>query len=113
MNDVAFDTMHAALRALNVREKALANNIANAETPGFIATKVDFEGKLQEAITKGDPLSASATVTHTADAANINGNNVQLDDQSVALIDTGLKYQLMVQGINSKFQWLRTAIQER
>jgi flagellar basal-body rod protein FlgB len=113
VNDITFDAVHAALRGLGLREKVLANNIANSETPGFIASKVDFEQQLRQALTKGDPLSMTPTTTNTTDPANQNGNNVQMDDQNVSLIDTGLKYQLMVQAVNNKFQLLRTAIQER
>ncbi|MCU1486490.1 MAG: flagellar biosynthesis protein FlgB, partial [Actinomycetia bacterium] len=42
--------------------------------------------------------------------ANDNGNNVQLDDETLSLADTGLQYQLMVEAMNAKFGLLRTAI---
>ena len=40
----------------------------------------------------------------------MNGNNVSLDNEVVALTETDLAYQLMIQALNSKFGLLRTAI---
>lgn len=113
MNDLSLDAIQSALHGLSMRQRTIANNIANAETPGFIAGKVSFEGQLRAALDKGYPLSAKPELANTADPTNVNGNNVQLDDENVSLIETGLRYQVMVEALNSKFRILRTAIQER
>ena len=110
MDDLTIATVHTALRGLSQRQKAIANNIANVETPGFVAQKVSFEDSLRAAITMGAPQAANVAVTPSDHYANVNGNNVQLDDETMSLVDTGLQYQLMVEAMNAKFGLLRTAI---
>jgi flagellar basal-body rod protein FlgB len=110
VDDLTISTVHTALRGLTQRQKVIANNIANVETPGFVAQKVSFEDSLRAAVTMGSPQAANVAVTSSDHYANVNGNNVQLDDETVSLVDTGLQYQLMVEAMNAKFGLLRTAI---
>ena len=110
MDDLTISTVHTALRGLTQRQKVIANNIANVETPGFTAQRVSFEDSLRAAITAKSPASANVAVTPSTDYANVNGNNVQLDDETMSLVDTGHQYQLMVEAMNAKFGLLRTAI---
>jgi len=110
VDDLTISTVHTALRGLTQRQKVIANNIANVETPGFVAQKVSFEDSLRAAIQFGAPAAANVSVEPSEQYANINGNNVQLDDETMTLVDTGLQYQLMVEAMNAKFGLLRTAI---
>ena len=110
MDDLTISTVHTALRGLTQRQKVIANNIANVETPGFVAQKVSFEDSLRAAVSGGAPTAANVAVTPSDHYANVNGNNVQLDDETMDLVDTGLQYQLMVEAMNAKFGLLRTAI---
>ncbi len=110
MSDLTIDAIRAALNGITAQQHAIANNMANTETPGFIATKVSFEGQLKNAIDAGDPRSAAVEVTKSNEPTNIQGNNVQVDDEHVAMIESNLQYTLMVQAVNSKFSLLRTAI---
>ena len=110
MHDLTVATVHTALRGISQRQRVIANNIANVETPGFIAKRVSFEESLRAAVRSGAPQASTVAVTPTEAAANLNGNNVQLDDETMALVDTGLQYQLMVEALNAKFGLLRTSI---
>ena len=94
MIDSTGSAIYAALNGLAARQRVIANNVANIETPGYIAGKVSFEDSLRAAIAEGDP----------------SGNNVSLDNEVVSMTDTDLRYQLMVQAMNQKFGLLRTAI---
>jgi flagellar basal-body rod protein FlgB len=52
-------TTHAALTAIDglaMRGEVRANNVANAETPGFRAGHVEFESALRDALRRRDPL---------------------------------------------------------
>lgn len=42
--------LHKALDGLMARHNAISSNLANVDTPGYKAIKVDFENKLQEAV---------------------------------------------------------------
>ena len=110
MHDLTVATVHTALRGISQRQRVIANNIANVETPGFVAKKVSFEESLRAAVRSGAPEASSVAVAPTEAPANLNGNNVQLDDETLALVDSGLHYQLMVEAMNAKFGLLRTSI---
>ena len=49
-------------------------------------------------------------MTPSADAVNQNGNNVHLDDETVSLVESGLKYQMLTSAMTKRFQLLHTAI---
>jgi flagellar basal-body rod protein FlgB len=111
MIDSTGSVIYAALNGLAARQRVIANNVANVETPGFIAGRVSFEDSLRAAVSDGSsPAGISVATLPAADAVNLNGNNVSLDNEVVSLTKTDLAYQLMVQAINQKFGLLRTAI---
>jgi flagellar basal-body rod protein FlgB len=111
MIDSTGSAIYAALNGLAARQRVIANNVANVETPGFIAGKVSFEDSLRAAVAGGtSPAGTSVATLPSADPVNLNGNNVSLDHEVVSLTETDLTYQLMIQAINQKFGLLRTAI---
>ncbi len=112
MIDPSLDVLHSALNGLMARQSVIANNIANASTPGFQASQVDFETALRSAIAGGttpptDPSVASATNAPSKQ----DGNNVNLDAETMSLAETELRYQAIVNAVNGKFQVLKTAIE--
>jgi len=110
MIDSTGSAIYAALNGLAARQRVIANNVANVETPGYIAGRVTFEDSLRAAIADGDTGATSVSTVSSTDPVNVNGNNVSLDNEVVSLTDTDLRYQLMVQALNQKFGLLRTAI---
>lgn len=110
MNDLAMDTIHASLRGLAARQRALADNVSNLETPRYLANRVSFESSLRDAIQSGNPLDAEITTSRSLAPTGVDGNNVNLDDETLGMIDTNLRYQLMVEAMNTKFRILRTSI---
>jgi flagellar basal-body rod protein FlgB len=110
MIDSTSSALYAALNGLAARQRVIANNVANIETPGYIAGKVSFEDSLRAAIASDDASATSVSTTRSADPVNENGNNVSLDREVVSLTETDLRYQLMVQALNQKFGLLRAAI---
>lgn len=107
---VVLSTIHNALRGLSMRQRAQADNIANIQTPGYRAARVDFETSLARAFATSEPSNVQYTRTRSVDAPNAVGNNVNLDDETVAMVETNLRYQTMVQAVNAKYGLLRTAI---
>ena len=110
MSDLTTDALHVALRGLAARQRAIADNVANLETPGFLAGRVRFEDSLRTALADGQPASASPRTERSSTPTGVNGNNVNLDEETLANIETGLRYQVVVQALNAKFGLLRTAI---
>jgi flagellar basal-body rod protein FlgB len=110
VNDVTTTALHSALRGLSLRQRTIADNIANVETPGFLAGRVDFESSLRDAVAAGRPADAGASTARSVEPTRLNGNNVNLDAETLALVETGLRYQLTVQALTNKFTGVRSAI---
>jgi flagellar basal-body rod protein FlgB len=98
------------LAGVSERQRVTANNLANAETPGFTAGQVDFEANLADALAEGDPSSAAIRSSATGDAPGINGNNVNVAGESTSLIRSGLQYDALVSALNYKLGLLQTAV---
>ena len=101
------------LTGVSERQRVTANNIANAATPGFTASKVDFEANLAAALEEGDPSNATATISATGDAPGIDGNNVSVETETTTMIRSGLQYDALVSALNYKLGLLHTAITSR
>jgi flagellar basal-body rod protein FlgB len=110
MSDPTIVAIQSALSGLSARQRAISDNVANVETPGFLAKQVDFEGSLAQAIAGGDPTQMQIGTSTSQAATNLQGNNVNLDHENVSLIDTELRFQLLVNGLNSKFNILRSSM---
>ena len=110
MNDLASAAIHTALRGLATRQRTIADNVANVETPGFLAGRVDFEASLASAVAGGDPMVTLVSASRSTAGTLPNGNNVSLDQEVVSLTDTNMRYQLMIEAMNAKFRLLRTAM---
>ena len=111
IGDATSATLHAALSGLAQRQRVTADNIANINTPGFLAGRVDFESSLKHAIGNGDaPTISGGTVARSLQPTNTNGNNVNLDEETVTATETGLRYQLALNALDGKYNLLRTAL---
>jgi flagellar basal-body rod protein FlgB len=111
LGDVTMSALHTALSGLSLRQRTIADNIANIETPGFLAGKVDFEDSLRSAVAAGtDPAQARPAMLRSLEPTRLNGNNVNLDEETLAGSTANLQYQLAVEAMTTKFQLLRTAI---
>jgi flagellar basal-body rod protein FlgB len=109
--DATSTALHAALTGLAQRQRVTADNIANINTPGFLAGRVDFESSLRSAIGNGEsPSISGGTVARSLQPTNTNGNNVNLDGETVTATETGLRYQLALNALDGKYSLLRTAL---
>jgi flagellar basal-body rod protein FlgB len=110
-DDISAASLRVAAAGLAARQSAIANNIANIETPGYKARKVEFEQALQGAIAKGEsPAGVTPTVQTSLEPTRLNGSNVNLDEETLSHIDTTMRYQLTMRALDSKYGMLRDAI---
>ncbi len=112
LSDLATNALYQAMQGLWAEQQAVANNVANVDTPGYLAKDVNFEPSLAQAIANGDPSQMQVTVTTSTAAPQQDGNNVNLADQMVEGEKASLQFQTMVDALNAKFQLLGTAISE-
>ncbi|WP_084631977.1 flagellar basal body rod protein FlgB [Demequina aestuarii] len=101
--------MTSALDALSMRQRVIAHNIANVQTPGFQGRRVAFEDALAAAVQDGDGR-VKATVARSLEPTREDGNNVNLDTEVVSNTDTGLRYQLATRAVEGQFTAVRTAL---
>jgi flagellar basal-body rod protein FlgB len=109
MNGVE-DVLHSTLRGLSLRQRTIADNIANIETPRFLAGRVDFESDLRDAVAAGRTPTGAASTSRSLQPTRIDGNNVNLDEETLASAETGLRYELTITALTNKFNSLRTAM---
>ncbi len=112
-NDLTIVTLQSALRGLSMRQRATADNIANIDTPRFLANRVQFEDALRSAVASGsaaDAASVAPSVARSLEPTREDGNNVNLDRETLIGAQTGLQYQLTLRALDSKYSGLRTAI---
>jgi flagellar basal-body rod protein FlgB len=110
-DDVASSALRVSLDGLAARQKAIANNIANVQTPGFRAQKVQFEQALQSALADGTPLGqVRPSFASSLEPTRLDGNNVNLDEETLSNVDTGLRYQLALRALDSKYTQLHDVI---
>ena len=110
VGDTTMSTIEWALGAEAERQRVSANNIANINTPGFRASRVDFESSLAAAIETNGATAPNAT-THAANTPqNINGNDVALEDETMILRKSSLHYDALAEALSMKFSTLRAAM---
>jgi flagellar basal-body rod protein FlgB len=109
LGSVTTDAYASALDAYSARQMATANNIANVNTPNFIAGRVTFEDALAKGIADGNGQVAP-TNTFSREPARHNGNNVNTDSETISNIDTVLRFQFASQAISSKLTGPITAL---
>jgi len=108
-NDSTMLTIGSALSGLSARQRTIADNVANINTPGFLAGRVDFETALRAAVADGSGV-ASSTVARSLEPTREDGNNVNLESETLANIDSGMRYSLMLRAADHHFGILRTSM---
>lgn len=110
------------------RQRAITNNIANHETPGYKAVKVDFENSLDQEIrklensvpTKEKIIESIETLkdseinvfSDNSTSNRADGNNVDLDLENIEMAKTQIQYQYLTRSMTDMFSRLRYAISE-
>ena len=108
------------------RNEAIANNIANVDTPGYKRQDVSFETELQHALKASRYRSLDTKVAEAnlhlnrleprvyTDIPNwsyrMDKNNVDIDTENVELASNQIKYNGITNSIDNEFRNLRTVI---
>ena len=124
VNDGVLPALEKMLAFTQARHRVLAENIANVDTPGYKADRVEFEAELQEALAAGRSLrgpterrlarvrEARTHTTKTEGALRRDGNNVSIEDEVARLGRTSLIYQAVARVLAKRLSMLRVAISE-
>lgn len=118
------------------RQRLIASNIANADTPGFVARDLDFRAAMSDALAGSDGSArrlapAGAGSTHARHIAlgngssgnspalayavqsqpSMDGNSVDLDRERASFVDNSVRYESTLRFINGQSKTILSAIQ--
>lgn len=101
--------LERALAASALRQKLLANNIANVETPGYKRFDLAMrEAMRQDATT---PL-AGAIYRQSSTSWRLDGNNVDIDSEMASVAANSVYFDAVASSLNQQLATLRYLINE-
>jgi flagellar basal-body rod protein FlgB len=115
-NSLDFQAQALTLRA--ERQRIIAGNIANADTPGYVARDMDFAAALREATGTQAPGSTMAGATATAPghipigtgSTSLDSNTVDMDRERASFVDNSVKYEATLRFINTDVRTMLDAM---
>src|SRR5215467_3229506 len=108
MLDPLCSNLERYMDLLSARQKLVASNIANADTPGYKTRDIDFQAEFRNAIDPGRPHVAQVSGLKTKN----DGNNVNIDRESRLLAENALRFSIASSLFRSRLRKLRSAIVE-
>lgn len=109
LDSIAFKAMESGLKGLEMKQQIHTQNIANIDTPDYKYKSISFENTLQDAMKNGKTeYSFRANVYQTEDTnVLIDGNNVDVDKESLELYSTYIQSSAIIKKYNSAVSDLR------
>jgi flagellar basal-body rod protein FlgB len=124
-NDAAMRKAQTALDGLALRQQVIGRNLANVDTPDYVAQQVTFEDAMQRAETRPGGVRLATTharhlpMNHRAaevvqmsnrdgNSLRADGNNVNVDQELTQMAETGIRYQALSQLISKKLLLLKS-----
>lgn len=118
------NVLDKAADASALRNRIIGNNIANVDTPGYKRQDVSFESELQRALKNSrytpldekvssvrlDRLNGTVYTDHANYSYRVDGNNVDIDNENVELASNQLKYNGIMQSMDSQFKNLQSVM---
>jgi flagellar basal-body rod protein FlgB len=96
------------MNLVSARQKLVASNIANADTPGYQTKDIDFNSELQSQM-----LDSKPNAIEVPGLKNKNdGNNVDVDREARLLAENALRFNVASNLAHSEISTIRTAINE-
>lgn len=116
-----YQVMEKSLDAMWMRQEATAQNIANLDTPGYKKKYVEFEDMLvtqMQGVSTTQELNENlnnvqpVVMTDTSTSIREDGNNVNLDQESLTMVDNQMQYSYMVRMVSDEVSRLKYAVTE-
>ena len=110
-----FTLLRARLDFLGDRQRLIAENIANASTPGFTPHDLDaaaFDKAIERATRRGgDPshISSGRAVARPDSETTLDGNSVVLEDQAMRAMETRMQFETGLSLYQKGLQLMRMA----
>lgn len=129
VNDKTLNALTTALNFREMRQELISSNVANANTPGYKAKKLDFEEALARALDVDGQMKMNATdgrhynvggggfnnlepeiYDNPNGVVSENGNTVDVEAEMAQMAENKLMYDALVQLINKKMGIMKYAI---
>lgn len=111
------DVIEAGIRAESLRQKAISNNIANLETPGYRRIDVKFEELLSKYLKSGDTTDLSKIMPQfyrpEQTPVQSNGNDVSYEAEVGHMIKNTIRHKAFIRLLNKKYKQIELAIGNR
>jgi flagellar basal-body rod protein FlgB len=107
MLDQVTGNLERYLDLLSARQKLVASNIANADTPGYQTQDIDFQSEFATLAKGQQPL----TMMSEGLAGKPDGNNVNLDHEARLLAENQLRFSLVSTLLRGNLKTVQEAIQ--
>ena len=108
------DFLEAGIRAESLRQKAIANNIANLETPGYRRVGVKFEELLSKALDSSGAadLSEMEGLIYQPKQTPVksNGNDVNLEVEVGEMVKNTLRHKVYIRALSKKYRQMELAM---
>ncbi|MCX6607474.1 MAG: flagellar basal body protein [Acidobacteria bacterium] len=101
-------TQEHYLNLLSVRQKLVASNIANVDTPGYQTQDIDFQREFLTLAKGGTPTVVEPEGLMT----NNDGNNVNIDQQARLLAENTIRFQFVAMQARGEFKDVKMALQD-
>jgi flagellar basal-body rod protein FlgB len=119
------DILHRTMDVSLLRHSVAADNIANADTPNFKRSVINFESELRRALDSRHDTGLKAALTDNRhipfhrqinyrnvgprrvldylSTTDNNGNNVDIEEESMSLLQNQLNYEIMTRMVANQF----------
>jgi flagellar basal-body rod protein FlgB len=93
---------------LATRQKLVASNIANADTPGYKTQDIDFQSEFMNLVNGQQPQ----TIQPEGLDEKPDGNNVSMDREARMLAENAMRFNVASTLVRGQFKQIREAIEE-
>lgn len=124
--------LEKSLDASALRNEVIAQNIANVDTPGYNRKTVSFEEELSDALSKNssfkgkrtdprhipiggrniDEVGINVSDDNNSRVMRLDGNNVDIENEMAQLAENNIRYNVLIQRMNSAFSKMKSVIKE-
>lgn len=112
--DNILDIIDVGIRAENLRQKAIASNVANIETPGYRRVDVEFKDLLAKALKASEDVDFDAIEPELYQPENTrvksNGNDVSLELEVGEMVKNTLRHKTYVRLLQKKYAQMQLAM---
>ena len=108
------DIIEVGIKAESLRQKTIANNVANLQTPGYRRVDVKFKELLAKALDSSGAVDLNEIEAQIHQpkqtAVKSNGNDVSLEVEVGEMVKNTLRHKAYIRLLQKKYQQLELAI---